>query len=87
MSLPRDSLKQQGYYFVGDARCRRCGRSIEWWETPAGKKQPRDPATLVPHFATCGLPAKAGQAGAPIQLEMLHRDDDEELLHRMGIRL
>jgi hypothetical protein len=55
MPFPKNEkeLKDQGYVFKSDARCKGCGAMIEWWETPAGKMMPLDKETLVVHWSTC----------------------------------
>ena len=55
MPETEQSLAQKGYKFIRTAKCRgeNCGQEIEFWETPKGKPQPRDPGTLEPHWATC----------------------------------
>jgi hypothetical protein len=37
-----DELRNGGYKFENDSHCRGCGASIEWFETPKGKKMPFD---------------------------------------------
>lgn len=61
-----DELKVAGYEYVNDGRCSGtdCGASIEWWLTPAGKRQPMSVKLATdllhsnaevrePHHATC----------------------------------
>jgi hypothetical protein len=59
-----DELKAAGYEYTGDANCRGCGETIEWWITNGGKKMPmsvRSTATIQhatgdvrePHFVSC----------------------------------
>jgi hypothetical protein len=56
-------MVEQGYVFAGRGACRGCGRPVEWWRTPTGKRMIMDPmqdreATAITHWATC---AKADQ--------------------------
>lgn len=60
MSFPKtsDELKSAGYKFLDFAECKKCGDSIEWYETPNGKKIPINPmergsSEVVVHFDTC----------------------------------
>ena len=46
-------LKEQGYRFVSQGKCRGCHADIEWWDTPKNKLIPLDPGTMEPHWATC----------------------------------
>ena len=59
-----DQMREAGYHFDNEARCRWCEEMIEWWITPAGKKMPikvKRTATILhaspdvrePHFADC----------------------------------
>lgn len=54
MSFPKteEELEAAGYKFLNAARCRGCNASIEWWETPNGKKMPMND-DYEPHWATC----------------------------------
>ncbi len=54
----RKGLVPKGYQFTGTGECAGCGRGVEWWKTPIGRKAPfdrmmHDDATAVIHFATC----------------------------------
>ncbi len=46
-------LRDAGYYFKDDSRCKQCHAMIEWWVTPNGKFMPLDKDTLQPHWGTC----------------------------------
>lgn len=48
-------LIAKGYTLEGRAKCKgpNCGKEIEWWRTPKGKRIPLDPGTMEPHWATC----------------------------------
>jgi hypothetical protein len=51
-----EALAAAGYKFSNDARCRGCGASVEWWDTPNGKKIPMDvdaDGNCEAHWATC----------------------------------
>lgn len=50
-----EELIAKGYAPLESSSCtgRNCGELIEWWLTPKGKRQPRDPGTNEPHWATC----------------------------------
>ncbi len=58
MSWPYHSyadLIAAGFRCDNRAKCqgKNCGREIEWWVTPKGKKMPLNPDTKEPHFSTC----------------------------------
>jgi len=55
MPFPKtiDELVKAGYKHDGDAQCKGCGASIEWWVTPRNKKIPMDFGTANPHWMTC----------------------------------
>jgi hypothetical protein len=66
MPLPNTSegLKAAGYQYKGDAHCRGCGATIEWWFTPNARNMPfsivkADPAVegdyekRVAHWTDC----------------------------------
>jgi len=66
MKFPATSteLKASGYEFNGEAICKGCKESIEFWITPQGRKMPmtvKNNSTVrvaaldmrEPHFATC----------------------------------
>lgn len=48
-----EEMKEQGYKFSGEGKCRSCGADIEWWETPRDKKMPTNHGTAEPHWTTC----------------------------------
>jgi hypothetical protein len=54
MPFPKteDEAERQGYRFDNASRCRGCHESIEWWETPNGKKMPMNLDFTV-HWSTC----------------------------------
>jgi len=53
------ALKAAGYKFENHGKCRGCGREIEWWGTPKGKRMPfnlmvdGEFSKAVSHFGTC----------------------------------
>lgn len=54
----RDELVAQGYKFSNHTRCKSCQETIEFWETPRGKKMPFDhmqesSSPTISHFSTC----------------------------------
>jgi hypothetical protein len=55
MAFPKtdQELKEQGYQFQGTSICKGCGRKMEWYATPRGKRIPLDPGTRDAHFTTC----------------------------------
>lgn len=66
MKFPAQSreLRESGYTFDGEGKCRGCGVPLEWWITPAGRKMPlsrvkladqlkRNIEALEPHWASC----------------------------------
>jgi len=40
MAVPdtRDTLEAAGYQYTGSSICRQCGKDIEWFTTPKGKR-------------------------------------------------
>lgn len=57
MAIPttREGLIDAIYVYNGDGKCRGCGATVEWWETPKGKKMPFDEKNgrYTPHWGTC----------------------------------
>ena len=55
MPFPKteNELVGQGYKFEGKAKCKACGKEIEWFLTPKQKHIPLDAGTLEPHWGTC----------------------------------
>ncbi len=56
MAYPKnaDEAEKQGYRFKNPGRCRGCGVSVDWWETPNGKLLPiDDEATFSAHWTNC----------------------------------
>lgn len=68
MALPETlaGLKDAGYVFDNDAKCRGCGEPIEWWITKSGRRMPISVVEVkdkpvgpikefkrVSHFAVC----------------------------------
>lgn len=56
MPFPKtaDEAVKKGYKLVAAGRCKGCGVSIEWYETPNGKMMPIvDPQKFTPHWADC----------------------------------
>lgn len=54
----RRELEATGFIFLNRARCKGCGRTIEWWRkvprapTPF-EEPPEAPGKIVNHFITC----------------------------------
>lgn len=57
MAFPKTDteLVAAGYKHEGTSKCTgpNCGKEIEWWRTPKGKRIPLDPGTMEPHWANC----------------------------------
>lgn len=65
MPFPRtlEELSAGGYLFSNQADCGRCGRRIQWWTTPQGKKMPievRGTGDIRSHFGNCNGKNKRG---------------------------
>lgn len=51
-----DELVKAGYSFENEGKCRGCGKAIEWWNTPRGKKMPMNvdsDGNVESHWANC----------------------------------
>src|SRR5882757_1506196 len=51
-----DALVAANYAFVARRGCHGCGKTIEFWETPSGRKTPlerSEAGVYSPHFASC----------------------------------
>lgn len=57
MPIPNtlEGFKKAGYDFTNEARCNsvKCGETVLWFITPAGKKMPITKDTMEPHWSTC----------------------------------
>jgi hypothetical protein len=64
-------MVRAGYKRISSSVCKRCGATIEWWQTVNGKKIPMDPAgtdyaPVETHWNTCPN-AKEFKGGADAQ--------------------
>jgi hypothetical protein len=59
MPFPKNcvELREAGYKFAFEVKCKGCGKQIEFWRTPMNRMLPldRDVITgkVTPHWATC----------------------------------
>lgn len=53
--VTRQAAELRGYKWLGYGKCRGCGVTIDWYETPNGRRMPIDvdEVDFRPHFKTC----------------------------------